>query len=95
MIDLVGKLVTTTYPNFTEDKAEMVPWSDGDRTYEEYYDPQNSKLIFAKYWIWEEQLQLNSNLFEILQNFFGDDLTFVIDWFNNEFDRDAESVSYF
>ena len=72
-------------------------WSNGDESYEEFYDPEikGNKGVFAKYWVWKEELQLNPELFQRLEGYFGEDMmTYVIDWFNNEFDKDAESVTF-
>jgi len=96
MIELVGHLVSEVFPNFNREDALSMSWSNGDETYIEYYDPhiKGNKGVFAKYWLWKEELQLNRELFETLEGHFGDDMTYVIDWFNNEFDRDAESVTF-
>jgi hypothetical protein len=92
MMKLVGSLVQEVYPKFNKEKALHMTWSNGDESYEEFYDPeiQGRKGIFAKYWIWKEELELNPELFKTLESFFGDDMTFVIDWFNN----DAESITF-
>jgi len=96
MIRLVENLIKEVYPNFNKENALHMTWSDGDESYEEYYDPEikGGKGIFARYWIWKEELRLNHKLFETLESYLGEDMTFVIDWFNKEFDKNAESVSY-
>ena len=96
MIRLVGNLIKEVYPNFNKENALHMTWSDGDESYEEYYDPEikGNKGVFARYWIWKEELRLNHELFETLESYLGEDMTFVIDWFNKEFDKNAESVSY-
>ena len=95
MIDLVGSLVNQVFPNFNNINAVESTWSDGDDTYVGYYDRENPRLFFAKYYVWKNELQLNHELFSTLENFFGDDMmTYVIDWFNNEFDKDAENVTF-
>jgi len=96
MIKLVGSLVQEVYPNFNKENALHMTWSDGDESYEEFYDPEikGRKGVFARYWLWKEELRLNPELFQTLESFFGDDMTFVIDWFNNEFDKDAESITF-
>ena len=96
VIKLVGSLVQEIYPNFNRENALHMTWSNGDESYEEFYDPEikGNKGVFAKYWIWKSELQLNRELFQTLENFFGDDMTYVIDWFNDEFDKEAESVTF-
>ncbi len=54
---------------------------------------KGNKGVFARYWIWKEELRLNHELFQTLENYLGEDMTFVIDWFNREFDKSAESIS--
>ena len=40
MIRLVGNLIKEVYPNFNKENALHMTWSDGDESYEEYYDPK-------------------------------------------------------
>mgnify|MGYP003338493974 CR=1 FL=1 len=94
MVDLVGGLIKTISPNFNAENALHMTWSDGDESYEEYYDPliKGKKGIFAKYWIWKEELELNPEIYAVLESFFGDKMWVVADWFNKEFNQDAQTV---
>ena len=93
---MVGKLIKMKYPNFNKENSLQTTWSNGDESYIEFYDPKikGGKGIFAKYWIWKEELQLNHVLFEFLENHLGEDVTYVLDWFNQEFDKDAQSITF-
>jgi hypothetical protein len=52
-------------------------------------------MYYAKYLIDERALQLHKEVFDMLENFLGEDLmTYVIEWFNEEFGTNAESVSF-
>ena len=50
--------------------------------------------IFARYFFNYKELVLNHDLFMTLENMFGEHMTYVIDWFNNEFGQDATGVGY-
>jgi len=105
MTDLVEKLVHTVYPKFNKNDAEVLKWNDagvlynpvngGKGAYYEYFDDEKGGILFARYWIWEFELQLNPELFNALENYFGEDnVGYVLDWFNKEFNMDATSVTY-
>lgn len=93
-INLVGNMVEIFYPNFTEEKSMVSTYTNGDDSYLLYYDPE-TLLPFAKFYIWTGELQLETELFYTLESAFGvDKMTFVIDWFNDEFDSDAEYITF-
>lgn len=93
-IKLIGNFIHEKFPNFSADKALEETWSNGDDSYIEYYDPENPRLVFAKYYIWKSELVLHRDLFAYLDRFFGDDITYTLDWFNNEFGQNAENITY-
>jgi hypothetical protein len=39
-------------------------------------------------------LQLSRDIFETLEKYLQEDMTFVLDWFNAEFGLDAEHVTF-
>jgi len=96
MRKLVGSVVNEVYPNFNKENTLSMKWDNVDHSYIEYYDPEikGNRGIFAKYWPWEESLQLNRELFDVLETYLGENMNYVIDWFNNEFDMSAESVTF-
>ena len=101
MLDLVQKMVNLVDPKFNSEDAGVATYSNGDDTYLEYYNKdrrlyRNGRpVIFAKYHVWTNELQLNRDLFLTLEDYFGGEhMSWVIDWFNKEFDQDAESVTF-
>ena len=100
MLGLVNKMVNLVNPHFNAEDTGVATYSNGDDTYLEYYDKDRKEykkgkpVIFAKYYVWKKELELNTDLFFTLEDYFQDDMTMVIDWFNNEFNQDAESVNY-
>jgi hypothetical protein len=95
MISLVGNLIKTIYPNFNRENAEVMKWNDATEPYIEYYDPviQGLRGLFAEYYFGGRQLVLNRELYNILENFLGDNKTYVLDWFNKEFGKKAETLT--
>lgn len=94
--DLVEKIVNILEPNFTEEKAGVASYTgNGDDDYLSYYKKTKPHVQFARYYFWKKELVLARELFESLESYFGDQMmTYVIDWFNNEFEQDAQSVTY-
>jgi hypothetical protein len=94
MIDLVEKLIHTAYPKFNKKDAKVLKWNDDNEgSYYEYYDGETGRP-FAKYWTWGSELQLHHELFNDLENYFGEDnVEYILDWFNREFNQKAESVT--
>lgn len=99
MIKLVRKIMNDIAPGFNNKNTMKEKWMDFGRNYVEYFDknPDNFyyKRPYAKYHEWERQLQLEPNVFEDLETILGENLMeFVIDWFNEEFNKDAESITF-
>ena len=97
--NLVGALVLQHFPKFTDRDSEVGTKSDGDDTYILYYGYRDENrmhpIVYAKYYVWKKVLELNMDLFDKLESVIGEELmTGVIDWFNKEFDQDAENVTY-
>lgn len=95
----IGTLVHEMYPNFSKEKAEKMKWTDNDEVYIEYYDSEpdtnGRQLQFAKYWPWNYELQIRPELFEFLETILGEvKMTYVLEWFNQEFNQDAELISF-
>ena len=94
LIKLIDKMVKQVLPKFNYHDTLIAAHSNGDDTFLEYYSPDNRKKTFAKYYVWKKVLELDTDLFFSLEDYFGDEMTAVIDWFNNEFNQDAESIDY-
>jgi len=97
MIDLIGMMVKQVFPKFNRDDCEISTNTTQDETYLEYYytDEITKKgKTFARYYIWGKELVLNYELSKTLENYFGEEnMTFIIDWFNKEFNQDAENTT--
>ena len=93
VINLVGSLVNQVFPNFTEQKSKVSEYSNGDDSYLLYYDPK-TYLPFAKFYFWRGELELSYELYFTLKGFLGNHIKHVIDWFNKEFNQDAETVTF-
>ena len=95
MTDLVEKFIHANYPKFNKDDTEVLKWNGTNGEHYEYFDGEKGGRPFAKYWIWESELQLDPDLFNSLENYFGEDhMSYILDWFNKEFNTDATSVTY-
>ena len=99
LAELVGALVLQHFPKFNEWDSEVGTKTDGDNTHILYYGyrDENRKhpIVYARYFVWRKELELNMDLFDKLESVLGEELmTGVIDWFNKEFDQDAETVTY-
>ena len=99
LAELVGALVLQHFPKFNEWDSEVGTKTDGDNTHILYYGyrDENRKhpIVYARYYVWRKELELNMDLFDKLESVLGEELmTGVIDWFNKEFDQDAENVTY-
>lgn len=94
MTNLIDKMIKQIYPQFNFHDTLIATHSNGDDTYLEYYSDELKKT-FVKYYVWQNELQLNHELFSKLEDYFGEEnLSFVIDWFNKEFNQDATSVTF-
>ena len=62
--------------------VNIISWSD------DYH------IYLGKYHYGTKELQLSTALFNELEGVFNDEMEYVIDWFNNEFNLNAEYVTY-
>jgi hypothetical protein len=94
MVDLMGDFMKSLIPNFSRENVDVRRRirTTGER-YLTYNDKETDER-FAKYHPYLKELQLEEELFDKLEGIFGDEMTAVIDWFNNEFDQDAESITF-
>lgn len=93
-IKLIGKLVDSFYPTFNKEDATIVKLTKGG-THLAYYDKGNISPFFAKYWVYTRELDIDRELYMFIANSLGDDQTvWIIDWFNEEFGKDAESITF-
>lgn len=92
MIDIVEKLIQTNYPNFKKGKChEEKLGNDGEMVVSYFNDK-----FYAEYNPLTKGLALRPDLYDTLENILGENNTmFAIDWFNREFNQDAEFLSYY
>lgn len=90
----MGEFMKTVRPSFSRENVTIHKGITPDEVrYIRYYDDKTGER-YAKYLPEFKELQLDENLFYTLDNFFGEDMTMVIDWFNDEFNQDAETITY-
>ena len=99
MVNLVGKMINQIEPHFNaQDAGLLVERKDGRYEFTYYNQNRNEgdTVIFARYDEWTKTLRLNNNIYETLQKYFGEweSALAIIDWFNEEFSRDAENIAY-
>ena len=101
-IKIVKNFINTLYPNFNKEgvkieKRIMDPLAYQKRFEDiryEYRDLETNKY-YATYHEKNNELQLNRKIFESLEDFLGDEIMeYIIDWFNDEFNKNAESVTF-
>jgi hypothetical protein len=95
MVGLVDKLIKQVFPKFNYRDTLIATYSNGDDTFLEYYSPDKGGITFALYYVWTHELVLNNELFHKLEDYFGEEkMSFILDWFNKEFDQEAESINF-
>ena len=94
MIGLVGEYINFMHPRFNKKDVTTEEYED-KRGYPviTFYDDENH-LYLGKYHYGTKELQLSIGLFNELEGLFNDEMEYVIDWFNNEFNLNAEYVTY-
>ena len=95
MLGLVDKMVKQVFPKFNYRDTLVATYSNSDDTFLEYYSPDKPGKSFAKYYVWTHELRLNRELFHKLEDYFGEEkMSFILDWFNKEFNQDAETILF-
>ena len=91
---LVGEYLNYMHPRFNKKDVYTEEYSD-KRGYPivVFYDNENH-IYFGKYHYGSNELQLSKALFNELEGLFNDEMEYVIDGFNNEFNLNAEYVTY-
>ena len=94
MIRLIDKYMKTFYPNFNHIDVGSNVYETRSGNYVVYFFDPSNDLNYATYREYEKELQLNREIFDSLEGIFGDNMDYVVDWFNNEFGEDAEYVTF-
>ena len=95
-ITLVKKFMRSFFPDFNRQGTEVTKFGRPMGTTNLYtYRDMDDGSLYAKYDDASRELKLDAEVFDVLNNFLGDDLmTYVIEWFNEEFNQTAEYVTY-
>ena len=97
MIGLVSKMIASMEPQFNKQDAEVFADQEDGSVMINYYYMNNGKPVFlAKYDTLRQVIILNNNLYHNIENYLGwpDGVMAVVDWFNNEFGQNANSVGF-
>lgn len=92
MINMVGSYLKGAYPKFNKENVRLERIrGENERTY--FTDSKTDEILAT---VWEDgELTLKRDIFEELEGFFGAErMTYVIEWFNDEFGTKAEYVSF-
>ena len=94
-VKLIDTIIKSLYPNFNKDNVVIqYKSSDAGRDVILFDDPETS-YYYCSYWIEEREISLNSELYDTLENYLGEEeMLYVIEWFNNEFNQHAEYVTF-
>lgn len=90
----MGDLIKTLKPNFSKENVEIYKGMNTNSVRYIKYTDKLTGEFFAKYLPEYKELQLQEDLFHSLNGYFGDDMIVVLNWFNNEFNQDAEMVLF-
>jgi hypothetical protein len=92
-ISIIDKLIRHRYPEFnkTDLKPRLIKRSPMVGDYESYSTPD---YFYFKYLPKHRELVLNSEIYDYLNTWLDGKMEYVVEWFNNEFDRDAESIYF-
>jgi hypothetical protein len=95
-ITLVKKFMKSFFPDFNREGTEVTKLGRPHHSSAIYtYRDIEEGTLYAKYDDHSRELQLDIEVFDMLDNFLGDDLmTYVIEWFNEEFNQNAEYVTF-
>ena len=95
-VSAVDSLLKSLYPNFNKDGAHLKKrkplfW---DAFLYECFDNETNQ-IYASYNPTKGELTMDSEIYKTLENYLGEGAAMnVIEWFNNEFDTEAEYVTF-
>lgn len=95
-VSAVDSVIRSLYPNFNKDGAHLkkrTPLFWNTPLYE-YFDNETDQK-YASYHDNKRELHIEKEIYNTLETYLNEDVaTYVIDWFNNEFDTNAEYVTF-
>ena len=91
----VVTILKTLYPNFNKENASIEHTKSRHNNDVIHYDDPETGYPFCSYWV-NRELVLNYELSETFDNYLNTDTWTddLLNWFNNEFNKDAEYRSY-
>ena len=94
-VKLIDTIIKSLYPNFNKDNAVIQYKSSNAGRDIILFDDPETNYYYCSYWIEEREISLNSELYDTLENYLGEEeMLYVIEWFNNEFNQHAEYVTF-
>ena len=96
IIDLISQYMDAMYPDFKDGVVDVEEYDmNGGREFMEVYIKHDSDYhVYARYFDRRKELEIDLEIANSLESMFNDDMTYVIEWFNNEFGTNAEYVTY-
>ena len=95
-VKLIDSIINALYPNFNREGTKITRrkplfWE----TYLYTYKDKDSDIVYATYADERRGLHLDKEVFDTLENYLGVEvMTNVVEWFNEEFNKDAEYVTF-
>jgi hypothetical protein len=95
-VAMVDSVIRSLYPNFNKEgvyikKRKPLFWNI---PLYEYFDNETDQ-IYASINKERRELIMNEEVYSTLETYLNEDVaTYIIDWFNNEFDTNAEYVTF-
>ena len=95
-VAIVDSIIRALYPNFNNEgtylkKITPLAWNTELDT---FLDNETNEK-YCSYNPKRRELYINREVYMTLENYLNEDVaTYIIDWFNNEFGADAESVTF-
>ena len=93
LVDLVDIFMLENYPLFRKNKCFI----KNNKIFDGFtYKPsEESDEWFAKYWLDDNELELNKKIYKTFEAYFGEKyLGAFLSWFNREFDVEAENIDF-
>lgn len=100
-IKIIDKFMKLKYPGFNKENVGVYENNVGNVLYTKWFEDKKRAFLeddgkfYARLDMISRELILERTIFEDLEKYFGDFvMTFVIDWFNQEFGENAEAVTF-
>lgn len=89
---LVKKIMDANFPEFNRMDCYV---SEGRLDAVRYFVGNETEIEYAVYYIQDEELKINRDVWITFTDILGDEfLGYLLNWFNEEFDEDAQSITF-